>query len=125
MTEGQITDNDKLFAALSYIFWPVAVFVLISETNKTRLFQRYHAVQALGFTVVLAAVYMVFGCLFSIVLAIASAIADIMGAGLSCLSVPFWFIPAALAFWFAYRAYKGEEFEIPYLTEFMKGQNWL
>jgi uncharacterized membrane protein len=125
MTEEQITDNDKLLAAVSYIFWPLAVIILLSETNKERPFQRYHAIQALGFGVAATAVYAVFGCFYGIIVAIASAIADFLGSILSCLTAPIWLIPVALAFWFAYRAYQGEKFEIPVLTEFMRGQGWL
>ncbi len=125
MTEGQITDNDKLFAALSYIFWPLAIFVLFSETNKNRPFQRYHAVQALGVVVALVAVGMVFGCFFCIVNVFVSVIADSLSTCLSCIITPVGLIPLAIILWFAYRAFQGEQFEIPYLTEFMKGQSWL
>lgn len=125
MTEDQITDNDKLFAAVSYIFWPLAVIVLLSETNKERPFQRYHAVQALGFAIVMAVLYMIFGCFYVIITAIAAAIAEVLGALVTCASAPFWLIPVALALWFAYRAYQGEQFEVPVLTEFIKGQGWL
>ncbi len=126
MTEEQpFTDNDKLLAALSYIFWPLAIFILVSEVNRERPFQRYHAVQSLGLAAIAAVVYVFFACFYGIIVAIASAIADFLGAMLSCLSVPFWLIPVAIFFWFAYRAYQGEKFEIPVLTEFMQGQGWL
>ena len=126
MTEEQsITDNDKLLAAISYIFWPLAVIILVSEANRERPFQRYHAVQALGLDVVIAVVCVFLSCFYGIIVFIASAIADTLGTLLSCLAVPFWLIPAVLFFWYAYRAYKGEKFEIPVLTEFMQGQGWL
>ena len=125
MSTEQITDNDKLLAALSYPIWLVAVFVLISENNKTRPFQRYHAVQALGFAVAAFCLYVVVGCLYFIVTVIATAVADALGTLVACLAVPIWLAPLAVALWFAYRAYQGEKFEIPYLTEFMKGQGWL
>ncbi len=126
MTEERpTTDNDKLLAAIAYIFWPLAVIILVSEANRERPFQRYHAVQSLGLDVVIAVVYVFFACFYGIIVAIASAIADFLGAMLSCLAVPFWLIPAAVLFWFAYRAYQGEKFEIPVLTEFIQGQGWL
>jgi uncharacterized membrane protein len=123
--EQQITDNDKLLAAITYIFWPLAVIILVSETNRERPFQRYHAVQSLGLDVAIAVVYVFFACFYGIIVAIASAIADFLGTVLSCLAAPLWLIPAALLFWYAYRAYQGEKFEIPILTEFMQGQGWL
>ncbi len=126
MTEEQLTtDNDKLLTAISYIFWPLAVIILVSEANRERPFQRYHAVQALGLNVVIAIVCAFLGCFYGIIVAIAAAIADILGTLLSCLAAPLWLIPVVFLFWCAYRAYKGEKFEIPVLTEFMQGQGWL
>jgi uncharacterized membrane protein len=125
VTENQVSDNDRLFAAGSYIIWLIAVFVLFSETNKKRAFQRYHAVQSLGFAVAAFVLYAVFCCLYYAVAAIAGAIADTLGTLVLCLALPIWFVPLALALWFAYRAYQGEQFDIPYVTQFMKGQGWL
>jgi len=117
MSQEQVNDNDKLFAALSYILWPVAVIVLLSETNKARPFQRYHAIQALGFVVAAIIVYIPLICIDVILSQISSLLA--------CLLYPVFLVPAAFAFWFAYRAYQGEQFEIPYVTQFMKKQGWL
>ncbi len=117
MTEHPINENDKLFAALSYIFWPLAVIVLLSESNKSRPFQRHHAVQALGFGVAIFIVFIPLICI-DIILGQISSI-------LSCLLFPVFLAPAAIAIWFAYRAYQGEQFEIPYVTEFIKNQGWL
>ena len=125
MSTEQINDNDKLFAALSYVIWPVAVIVLLSESNKKRPFQRYHAVQALGFAVAAFAVYAAFGCIYSVIILVANAIADILGTLVACIWVPIWLIPVGLALWFAYRAYQGELFEIPYVTDFVRSQGWL
>ena len=125
MTENQVTDNDRLLAAASYVIWLVAVFVLVSESNKKRPFQRYHAVQSLGFAVGVFVLYVIFCCGYFIITMIAEAIADTLGTLVSCLIIPVWFVPLAFALWYAYRAYQGEEFEIPFVTEFMKGQGWL
>ena len=117
MTENQTNDNDKLFAALSYIFWPVAIIVLLSESNKSRPFQRHHAIQALGFGVAVLIVFIPLICI--------DVILGQISAFLSCLFFPVFLVPLAAVLWFAYRAYQGEQFEIPYLTEFMKNQGWL
>jgi uncharacterized membrane protein len=112
MSDEQITNDDKLFAALSYIFWPLALIVLVLEPNKNRPFQRYHGIQALGFAVVVGVPLMFMSCVLSII-------------GLDCLTFPLFLVVLALAIWFAYQAYQGEKFEIPVLTEFMKQQEWL
>jgi uncharacterized membrane protein len=115
------SDNDKLFAALSYVFWPVGLLVLLSETNKKRPFQRYHAVQALGFGVAAFVVLFVFICIDLVI----GAVSNTLGALFSCLTIPIWLVPFAVAVWFAYRAYQGEMFDVPVVTDFVKGQGWL
>jgi uncharacterized membrane protein len=121
MAEEQITDNDKLFAALSYIFWPVAVIVLLSETNKNRPFQRHHAIQALSYGVAAFILLSGFICIDFVVGQISGALGTIF----ACITFPVWLIPFAIALWFAYRAYQGELFEIPYVTDFVRSQGWL
>jgi uncharacterized membrane protein len=121
MTEEQITENDKLFAALSYAIWPIALVVLISETNKNRPFQRTHAVQALFYGVAAFILLSPFLCVDFVI----GQISSVLGTIFSCLTLPIWLIPFAIALWFAYRAYQGEQFEIPIITDFAKGQGWL
>ncbi|MGD2207602.1 MAG: hypothetical protein PVH17_12585, partial [Anaerolineae bacterium] len=45
---GDISDNDKLMAALSYPIPIVAIIILLAEDMKARPFQKFHAVQALA-----------------------------------------------------------------------------
>jgi len=105
--ESDITDNDKLMAALSYPIPIVAIVILVSETNKVRPFQKFHAVQALAFWVVLIAV----GIVVSIVT---------LGIGSLCFPL-FWLV----SLWPAYQAYQGEYMEIPVLTDFIRNQGWV
>src|SRR3712207_5229728 len=54
------TPDDRLIALLSYltqVFIPLVmpVIVLLSESSKTRPFQRYHAVQSLGLALLFGA----------------------------------------------------------------------
>jgi uncharacterized membrane protein len=111
---GDITDHDKLMAALSYPIPLVALIILIAEDMKARPFQKYHAVQALAANVVLWVVIFLFGCILGVL--------SIVIGGL-CGSVPIllWLI----TLYWAYEAYQGKYFEIKWLTEFLKGQNWL
>ena len=44
----EITDDDKLWALLSWLFWPIAIIVLLLEDKKQRPFIKYHAIQALA-----------------------------------------------------------------------------
>ena len=105
--ESDITDNDKLMAALSYPIPIVAIVIPLSETNKVRPFQKFHAVQALAFWVAL----IVIAVLLSIVT---------FGIGTLCFPV-MWLV----SLWPAYEAYQGKYMEIPVLTDFIRKQGWV
>lgn len=109
-----ITDNDKLMAALSYPIPLVAIIILLVEEMKNRPFQRYHAIQALAVNVVLWIVIVLLGCILG-------AVTAMLGGICGPASALLWFV----TLYWAYQAYQGLYFEIPWLTEFMKGQNWL
>jgi uncharacterized membrane protein len=106
-----ITDQDKLMAALAYPIPLVAIIMLLVEEMKERPFQKYHAVQALAVNVFLWVVIFVLGC----VLGVLSAL--ICGISASLL----WFV----TLYWAYEAYQGKYFEIPVVTDLLKGQAWL
>lgn len=111
---GDISDNDKLMAALSYPIPLVAIIILLVEDMKARPFQRYHAVQALAANLVVWILVMLLGCILA---AVTFFIGGLCGIG----SIVLWF---ATLYW-AWEAYQGKYFEIPYVTEFCKKQNWL
>jgi uncharacterized membrane protein len=102
-----ITDNDKLMAALSYPIVIVAIVILLAESMKVRPFQKFHAVQALVFNVILWVVFFVFSFVT-------------VGFGAICFPV-FWLV----TLWPAYKAYQGEYMEMPFLTDFIKNQGWV
>jgi len=109
-----ITDNDKLMAAISYPIPLVAIVILLAEEMKARPFQRYHAVQALAANIVLWVAIILLGCILGILSAI-------VGGVCGTLTVLLWFI----TLYWAYEAYQGKYFEIPVLTKFLKDQGWL
>lgn len=100
MTDMQdVTSDDKLWAALAYVFSPlVPIILMLMEDKKNRPFIRAHNIQALilGIIIIVTAP-LTFGC-----------------TGL------LWFV---MLFW-AYKAYQGEMVEVPGLTGFVKGQGW-
>jgi uncharacterized membrane protein len=101
-----ITDDDKLWAALSWAIPIVAIVVLFMQDKKQRPFIKYHAINSLAFSV----------AFFVIITIIATVTFGIGG----CLAV-IWFI----AFYWAYQAYQGVWVEIPVLTNFVKNQGWV
>jgi uncharacterized membrane protein len=109
-----ITDNDRLMAALSYPIPLVAIVILLVENMKARPFQKYHAVQALAANVVLWLVITILGCILGVITAV---IGGLCGLGPGIL----WFV----TLYWAYQAYQGQYSEIRWLTEFLKRQKWL
>ena len=111
---GDITDNDKLMAAISYPIPIVAIIILIAEDMKARPFQRFHAVQALAANIALWIVITILGFVLGL-------LTFFLGGLCGFLATFLWFI----TLYWAYEAYQGKYFEIPYLTEFLRKQNWL
>ena len=104
---SDITDDDKLWALLSYIFTPlIPIIMLLLEDKKTRPFIKLHAIQAL-----------VFG---AVAYLISSILAPVVGIG--CITGL-----AALGYsiYLGVKAYGGESVEIPLVTNFCKGQGWI
>ena len=100
----ETTSDDKLWAALSYVFAPiVGIIVLLMEDKKARPFIKFHAVQSIA---------------VSIVMFIVVPIIAIPTFG--CGSILYF-----VMFWWAYKAYQGEMVEIPVVTNFIKGQGWV
>ncbi|MCS6907367.1 MAG: hypothetical protein RML93_05725 [Anaerolineales bacterium] len=97
---AEITSDDKLWAALSYIFSPIVpIILLLMEDKKSRPFIKYHAVQAIAaFIVIFVIATVTLGCGSIVVL---------------------------VMFYWAYKAYQGEYVEIPIITNFIKNQGWV
>ena len=109
-----VTDQDKLMAAIAYPIPLVAIIMLLVEEMKERPFQRYHAVQALAVNVVLWVAIVVLGCVLGV---LSLLIGGLCGISASLL----WFV----TLYWAYESYQGKYFEVPVVTDFLKGQNWL
>lgn len=103
--ESQATSDDKLWAALAYVFTPIVpIIILLMENRKNRPFIRAHNMQAL-----------VWGVIFYVVVGITSAF--LIGL---CL----WPLGLLLQLYWAYKAYQGNYVNIPVLTDFAKNQGW-
>ena len=109
-----MTDNDKVMAAISYPIPLIAIIILLSEEMKSHPFQKFHAVQALAANVVLWVIIVLVGCILG-------ALTAVIGGLCGAVPVLLWFI----TLYWAYEAYQGKYFEIPALTSFLRDQNWL
>jgi uncharacterized membrane protein len=110
-----ITEDDKLWALLSYLLWPLgSILVALMEDKKERPYIKYHAIQAAGLGMVLAVISVIVACTLAV-------LTFFIGGLVGCCG----FVPLLALFYYAYLAYQGDYFEIPYLTDFMKQQGWL
>jgi len=108
MPATDANDNDRLMAALAYLFTPIVpLIILLVESMKSRPYQKFHAMQSLGFGIIIYVVIFVIGAITC-------------GVG-SCLGL-LLIIPAL---YYTYVAYQGAYFEIPWLSKFMMQQGWL
>lgn len=95
----EVTSDDKLWALLSYLFPIIAIILLLMEEKKARPFIKFHAVQSLAVSV---------------------ALTIIATVTLGCGSILFLAL-----IWWGIEAYQGKMVEIPFITNFIKGQGWV
>jgi uncharacterized membrane protein len=92
-----ITSDDKLWAALGYPIFPIAIVMLLMEDKKARPFIKFHAVQALAVNVGVWVVEIILGILSAVLAAVTFGI----GGLISCIAPIVWLIliwPAILAY---------------------------
>ena len=104
---SNLTSDDKLWAALSYVFAPlVGIIALLMEDKKSRPFIKFHAVQSIA---------------ASIVFVIVATILSVVTLGFGGLCVPLlWLV---FLYW-AYQAYQGQDVKIPLVSDFIRKQGW-
>lgn len=95
---ADISDDDRLWAALSWALGLPALIVFLMEDKKSRPFIKYNAVQAIGIMIIMTLVSW-----------------TVCGAPL------IWFY----ALYLAYQSYQGQLVEVPILTDFCKKQGWI
>jgi uncharacterized membrane protein len=99
------TSDDKLWAALAYVFTPlIPIVLLLLEDKKNRPFIRAHNAQALAW-----------GVVFYILVTVTSPF---------LIGLCIWPLGLILQLYWAYKAYQGEMVNIPVLTDFIKKQGW-
>jgi uncharacterized membrane protein len=101
--DSEITNDDKLWASLAYLFPVVApILIYLMEEKRERLFIRAHAAQAL---------------VSGIILVVISPILIIATLGIGLL------VYLIMVYW-AFQAYHGRDIEIPFVTRWVKEKGW-
>jgi uncharacterized membrane protein len=101
-----LTDDDKLWALLSWIFSPIVpIIVLLLEDKKQRKFIKYNAIQAL----------------------VVGVVGYVVSAALSAVIVGCFTGVAMLVYiiYLAVQAYKGQWVTVPVVTDFCVKQGWI
>ncbi len=101
-----LTDDDKLWALLSWIFSPIVpIIVLLLEDKKQRKFIKYNAIQAL----------------------VVSVVGYVISAVLSAVVVGCFTGVALLVYiiYLAVQSYQGKWVTIPVVTDFCAQQGWI
>jgi uncharacterized membrane protein len=106
-SSSDITSDDKLWSALGYPIFLIALIMLLMEDKKKRPFIKFHAVQSLALNLVV----WVIGVILSAVT---------IGFGAICLPI-FWL----LLIWPAVLAYQGKYFDVPVIGKFIRNQHWV
>ena len=114
---ADITSDDKLWAALGYPIFIIALIMLFVEGKKDRPFIKFHAVQALALNVGVIIVEIILGILSAALAAVTFGIGGVLG----CIAPLVWL----LLIWPAVLAYQGKYFEVPVVTKFLRDQHWI
>lgn len=94
---AEVTSDDKLWAALAYVFSPlVPVILMLMEDKKNRPYIKSHNAQAL---------------ILGVIAVVTSGF---------CVGIVVWIY----ALYLAYQAYQGQTVVIPVITDFCKNQGW-
>jgi len=101
-----ITDDDKLWSLLSWIFSPIVpIIVLLLEDKKVRPFIKYNAIQALVVSVV---GYAISGILSAVLIGCFTGVALLV-----------------YIIYLAIQSYQGNWITIPVVTDFCVNQGWI
>jgi uncharacterized membrane protein len=106
-TDSSITSDDKLWAALGYPIFIIALIMLFVEGKKDRPFIKFHAVQSLA---------------LNLIAWVVTIIISVITLGIGAICAPVVFL---LLIWPAVLAYQGKYFEVPVVTKFLRDQHWV
>ena len=99
---ANLNSTDRMLAALAYVPWSLGIILIFLTGKGNDPFLRYHAAQAV---------------VGGLALAVISSVLGVLTFGLGTLLI---FIYC----WWAWKAYQGELFTIPFVTQFVQSQGW-
>ncbi len=117
-----LTDNERLLAGLSYLSQLVVpavmpVILMLTDEAKKSDFVRFHAIHGLALFVATV--------IYELAAVIVSAIIGAIAPVLACLTWILFVAPVAVLIYYGVRAFQGRRDDIPWLTKFLRDNNWL
>lgn len=109
MGKGDVTDDDKLWGALSLALPIIGIIALLMEDKKERPFIKHAAVNAVAMAIAIFVLTFILG-LIPVV---------------NCVTAPIGLVLWGYSLYLAWQTYNGEWVVIPGVTDFVKGQGWL
>jgi uncharacterized membrane protein len=107
MSAPESTSDDRLWAALAYVFSPlVPIILLLWAEKKDRPFIKAHNMQALVLGIVLFVIWMILTV-------------TVVGLFLFCIPILLWIY----MLYCAYQAYQGKLVNVPVISGMVKGQS--
>lgn len=110
MEEQMLKDEDKLLCAASYAIGIPALYIMLTDKRKEK-FAGYHGTQALVLWIAYLIVWIVLWVVLGLILDVVYI--PVLEAVVKLISLAMW----VFALYCAYRAYMGEYFSIPYITD--------
>ncbi len=125
----QVTSDDRLIAMLCYLSQLVVPLVLpavilLSQSTRERLYQRYHAAQSLALTLSLMGLFIA-ASLATLIWQAVPLVGGLVGLIMLCLMPLAAVAVVVLYLFYSIEAYNGKWFTIPVITPFLRDQGWL
>lgn len=120
LEEGAVSDDEKLWACLGYIFCPVAVFLMYFTGRRRSSFIRHHNFQSIFFTLSVFVICILYFILFRILILvfggrILSPLFSFISAIMSIAFLFFTLLIFIMVILYSYWALRGSYFKIPYI----------
>lgn len=111
----QKQQENKVLAALSYPIWIVALIIVVTDLKKDS-YLKYHGWQALFYGVAWLVIWVALG-IIGAVFVIVPVLGPLFNNVLTPLAGLAWLVISLI---FAYKAYQGERFVVPVVSDFSK-----
>ena len=116
MIDEYVKDEDKMLCAASYAIGVPALYIILTDKRKDK-FAGFHGTQALFFWIAFIVIWVVMSVILNIIFNIVYL--PFLNSLANLLLLFIWLY----ALYCGYRAYMGEMFSIPYISDLIKRES--